>query len=169
MNDTIFGSRQVFFICGQRPKTQKLLELFLLLDFSFQKLMQPLSLCIVIIFSFFLLFSITITIYHSVLYFYLHRPTYVGLPTQAYLCRPSYLGLPTCAYLPAPTYLGLPIFVYLPSPTYLCLPITLSQHTYLPLTTYQPTSTCLPTCVFLPTHTNPCQPTIIYLRTCTNL
>ena len=35
------------FVCGRRPKTLELVELFLfLLDFSFQKLTQPLSLCI---------------------------------------------------------------------------------------------------------------------------
>ena len=71
-----------------------------------------LSLCIFIIFSFFLIFSITISIYHFIIHVYLPRPTNLGLPIQAYLPRPSYLCLPTNAYLPMSTYLH--------------------QHTYLP-------------------------------------
>ena len=67
-----FAYRKAYcgFVCGRRPKTYELLELLLLLflDFSFQKLTQPLSLslflCILNIYSFFLLFSIAISIYH---------------------------------------------------------------------------------------------------------
>ena len=65
-----FAYRKAYcgFVCGRRPKTYELLELLLFLDFSFQKLTQPLSLslflCILNIYSFFLLFSIAISIYH---------------------------------------------------------------------------------------------------------
>ena len=159
--------------CCLWPKAKDLLLLFLL-DVSFQKLIQPLSRCIFIIFSiffffFFLLFSITISIFHSIIYVYLPRPTYLCLPT--YINIPTNLQLPIYVYLPTSTYLPtylkhtyLPLTTYQHIPTYVNLPTStnLHQHTYLPISTH------LHTYVFLPTHTNPCQPIIIYLPTCTD-
>ena len=119
----LLGYQMDIFVCGRRPKTQELLQLFLL-DFSFKKLTQPLSLslCIIIIF-FFLLFSITISIYHSIIYVYL--PTYVNLPMSIYLYKHTYL--PMSNYLSLPTYINIPTY--------------LDQHTYPPMSTYQHIST----------------------------
>ena len=153
--------------CCLWPKAKDLLLLFLL-DVSFQKLIQPLSRCIFIIFSiffffFFLLFSITISIFHSIIYVYLPRPTYLCLPTYinipTNLQLPIYVYLPTSTYLPTylkhtylwqPTNLYQPMSTYLPLPTY--LPSNVNTPTYLcPLTnTYQPMSTYLP--VPIPTY-----------------
>ena len=116
----LLGYQMDIFVCGRRPKTQELLQLFLL-DFSFKKLTQPLSLslCIIIIF-FFLLFSITISIYHSIIYVYL--PTNVNLPMSIYLYKHTYL--PMSNYLSLPTYINIP--------THLCL----LTNTYQPVSTY---------------------------------
>ena len=85
-----------------------------------------------IIFSFFLLFFMTISTYHCFIYVYLPRPTYLNLPIYVYLHQNTYL----------PTYINIPTFNNLPTYT------NLSQPTY----PYLLISTQLPTYVFLPTH-----------------
>ena len=92
--------------------------------------MQPLSLslCIFNISSFFLLFSFTISIYHSIIHVY--------LPTN--LCQPTYPYQLTSTYLPTYLYKNtyppnspcqhIPTHVYLPSSTYLPLPIPKYQY-----------------------------------------
>ena len=188
-----FAYRKAYcgFVCGRRPKTYELLELLLLLflDFSFQKLTQPLSLSFFVFLIFIHSFYYFLSPYLSIIRLYMS--TYLGLP--AYLHQHSYLGLPAClptsTFLPRPTYLGptylgptyllLPIYVYLPTYihlliyvclptltylcmlTYLCLPIYIHKPSCLYQHPYLPLTTYqqIPTYINLPTPTNLCQPT----------
>ena len=78
-------------------QTWEPVSVLLLLDFLFQKLVQPLSffeLSLDFILSFFLLFSVTISI------ILLYMSTILCLPTQAYLCQPTIIYLP----VPIPKY-----------------------------------------------------------------
>ena len=105
-----------------------------LVGFSFQKLMQPISLCIFIIFSIFFFF---LSFYCFLSPFYLsfyYMSTYLGLPIYVYL--------PTSTHLPISnilTFDNLPTYTNLSQPTN--IPTFLYQHTYLPMSSYQPMST----------------------------
>ena len=79
------------------------------------------------IFSFFLIFSITISIYRSIKYVYQFMPTYLSQITYTYLSMSTYLHLPIYVYLSTSTYL--PIYVYLSTSTY--LPTYINILTYL--------------------------------------
>ena len=121
-----------------------------IVGFFVSKVTQPLSLSLysyyffnICIFSFFLLFSFTISIYHSIIYVYLPSPNHLCLPTYVYLPMSTYLHQHT--YWPMPTYLCLH--------TYINIPTYLSQ-TYLPLTTYQHIPTYLPLPTYLPSNIN---------------
>ena len=111
-----FAYRKAYcgFVCGRRPKTYELLELLLFLDFSFQKLTQPLSLSFFVFLIFIHSFYYFLSPYLSIIRLYMS--TYLGLP--AYLHQHSYLGLPT---LGLPTYSYLSMSTYLPTPTYLSM------------------------------------------------
>ena len=69
---------------------------------------------------------------------YLHKSTFVYLPTFIYLRLSTYVYLPTSIYLRLPTYINIPTYLY--QHTYLCLPTNVCQTTiiYLPTSSYLP-------------------------------